>query len=163
MWISNTIYSYVWICMKMSNYMNSYEWICIKISEKEKKRKLGFQPGTNMACNRRSGTPPTTPPPQSVPILFIYRTIRRPSEKADYTISPVWHSQPLKWLWCGHRNSCSETIFLLQKSRRWAPESGASCPWSYYGGFSSSSTCVSFALLTIKMYGHSVSIFFLLI
>jgi hypothetical protein len=34
--------------------------------------------------------PPPQPPP-SVPILFIYRTIRRPSEKTDYTVSPVWH------------------------------------------------------------------------
>ena len=59
-----------------------------------------------MACNRRSGTPPTTPPPPSVPILFIYRTIRRPSEKADYTISPVWHIvNPL--------NGCDVVIEIL--------------------------------------------------
>ncbi len=66
-----------------------YEFVQKKA--KKKKRKLGFQPGTNMACNRRSGTPSTPPPHLSVPILFIYRTIRRPSEKTDYTISPVWH------------------------------------------------------------------------
>ncbi len=30
-------------------------------------------------------------PTSSVPILFIYHTIRLPSTKADYTISPVWH------------------------------------------------------------------------
>jgi hypothetical protein len=28
--------------------------------------------------------------------FYLYRTIRRPSEKADYTISFVWHSQPLR-------------------------------------------------------------------
>jgi len=44
-----------------------------------------------MACNRRSGTPSTPSPPPSVPILFIYLTIRRPSEKLDYTISVEWH------------------------------------------------------------------------
>jgi len=73
-----------------------YEFVCMNLYKKKrkKKRKLGFQPGTNMACNRRSGTPSTPPPHLSVPILFIYRTIRRPSEKTDYTISPVWHSQP---------------------------------------------------------------------
>ena len=104
--MSNYMNSCVWIRIKMSNYMNSYVWICIKISEKEKKRKLGFQPGTNMACNRRSGTPPTTPPSPSVPILFIYRTIRRPSKKVDYTISPVWHIvNPL--------NGCDVVIEIL--------------------------------------------------
>jgi hypothetical protein len=36
-----------------------------------------------------------TPPPPLVPILFIYHTIRTPSEKVDYTISFVWHSQSL--------------------------------------------------------------------
>jgi hypothetical protein len=59
-----------------------------------------------MACNRRSGTPSTPPPPLSVPILFIYRTIRRPSEKSDYTISPVWHIvNPL--------NGCDVVIKIL--------------------------------------------------
>ena len=46
-----------------------------------------------MACNRHSATPSTTPSPPLVPILFIYHTIRLPSEKVDYTISFKWHSQ----------------------------------------------------------------------
>ena len=55
---------------KRTNYMNPYVWICTRISEKKKKTRLGFQPGTNMACNRRSVTPSTTPPSPLVPILF---------------------------------------------------------------------------------------------
>jgi len=159
--------SYVWIRIKMSNYMNSYVWICIKISEKKrkKKKKVGISTRDQyglQSLQRHAIHPPTS----SVSAHFIYipynkKTIRK---SGLYDFTHMAYSQPLKWLWCGHQNSCSETFFFHQKSRRWAPESGgASCPWSYYGGFSSSSTCVSFALLTIKMYGHSVSIFFLLI
>ncbi len=82
--------SYVWIRIKMSNYMNSYKWIGIKISEKEKK-KVGISTRDQYGLQSSSGTPSTSSPPPSVPILFIYRTIRRPSEKADYTIWPLWH------------------------------------------------------------------------
>ena len=56
---------------KRTNHMNPYVWICTKISEKKKKTRFGLQPGTNMACNRRSGTPSNNPPPPLVPILFI--------------------------------------------------------------------------------------------
>ncbi len=73
---------------KRTNYMNPYLWICTKISGKKKETRLGFQLGT-MACNRRSGTLSTTPPPPLVPILCIYRKIRTPSEKWDCTNSFV--------------------------------------------------------------------------
>ena len=78
---------------KCTNYMNSYVWICTKISEKKETR-LGFQPRTNTACNRCSGTPSTNPPPHVVPILFIYHTIRLPSKNWDCTNSFVWHNTP---------------------------------------------------------------------
>jgi hypothetical protein len=35
--------------------------------------------------------PFTSPPPPLVPILFIYRTMRTPSEKVDCTVSFKWH------------------------------------------------------------------------
>jgi hypothetical protein len=67
-----------------------YEFVQI-FAKKRFASGLGFQPGTKIACNRRSATPSTTPPPPLVPILFIYRTIRLPSEKWDCTNSSVWH------------------------------------------------------------------------
>jgi len=91
---------------KCKNCSNLYYTICIKnvriiwirvyefVQKLAKKRfasGLGFQPGIKMACNRRSATPSTTPPLPWVPILFIYRTIRRPSEKRDCTNSFVLH------------------------------------------------------------------------
>jgi len=59
-----------------------YEFVqkLAKKKKKKKKRKMGFQPETNMAFNCRSGTPSTTPPALSVPILFIpynKKTIRK--------------------------------------------------------------------------------------
>jgi len=57
-----------------------YEFVQ-KISKKERKRKLGFQPGTNMACNRRSSTP-FHHPSSFISAHFIYipynkKTIRK--------------------------------------------------------------------------------------
>jgi hypothetical protein len=52
-WYKNhTVYEFV-LNNLYNNCMNSFVWICTKISEKKETR-LGFQPGTNMACNRRN-------------------------------------------------------------------------------------------------------------
>ena len=45
----------------------------------------------------------------------------------------------VKWLWCGHRNSCSETFFPPE-SWRWAPENGALLDWGWGRGTSGSRT-----------------------
>ena len=48
---NHTVYEFV-LHDLYNNCMNSFVWILTKISEKKETR-LGFQPGTKMACNRR--------------------------------------------------------------------------------------------------------------
>ena len=58
-------------------FMNSWKKIASR---------LGFQPGTNMACNRPRLFHPPPHPLRQWP-FYLYRTIRTPSEKVDYTVS----------------------------------------------------------------------------
>ena len=70
-WYKNhTVYEFV-LYNLYNNCMNSFVWIRTKISEKRFASGLGFQPGTKMACNRRSVTPSTTPSPPLVPFIYI--------------------------------------------------------------------------------------------
>jgi hypothetical protein len=61
-----------------------YEFVLVnlytKISEKKDLHPVGISTGDQYGLHRRSALT-TTPPPPLVPILFIYRKIRTPSEK----------------------------------------------------------------------------------
>ena len=71
--------SYYTICIKkcMNWYKKDtvYKFVLYNFVQKLVKKRfasgLGFQPGTKMACNRRSVTPSTTPSPPLVPFIYI--------------------------------------------------------------------------------------------
>jgi hypothetical protein len=81
--------SYYTICITIV-WIRLYEFVQ-KLVKKRFASGLGFQPGTNMACNRCSAHTTATLPPPLVAILCIYLTIRPPSEKVDCTNSFVLH------------------------------------------------------------------------
>jgi hypothetical protein len=62
-----------------------YEFVLVnlytKISEKKDLHPVGISTRDQYGLHRRSALTTTTPPPPLVPILFIYRKIRTPSEK----------------------------------------------------------------------------------
>jgi len=68
-----------WPIMKEFGDLYKFDqWICTQIifTVQNKWDRWGFQPGTNIALAIFAVSANTTPPPPSVAILFIYRTIR---------------------------------------------------------------------------------------
>jgi hypothetical protein len=95
--------------------MNSIVWIYTKISDKKICIRVGISTRDQNGLQSSPSLPCTSPPPPLVPILFIYRPIRTPSEKVDCTVSLVWHIvNPLLCAICWNiRNSVFETELRL--------------------------------------------------
>ena len=95
-WYKNhTVYEFI-LYNLYNNCMNSFVWIRTKISEKKLDPGWDFNPGPISRLQSSLCLPATTPPPLSVAILFIYRTIKKTIRKMRlYKFIRVAYSQPL--------------------------------------------------------------------